>query len=209
MNVLAIGAHSDDVELGCGGTLAKHVENGDNVFVYVATISGYTNAYNKTVRANKIAKIEGINAMKVLGVEEYFFGNFKTLQVEFVDELNIEIIKLVEDYGIERVYTHWVGDVHHDHQAVAKSTLHSCRHVPQILMYRSNWYHSSSTFRGNFYIDISQQWEKKKKAIECHISELERTGFKWISFFDNEATNSGQKVGVERAEVYEIVKMLE
>ena len=42
MNVLAIGAHFDDIELGCGGTLAGHVRRGDNVYAYVATVSGLT-----------------------------------------------------------------------------------------------------------------------------------------------------------------------
>lgn len=209
MNVLAIGAHFDDVELGCGGTLAKHVAMGDNVYVYVATVSGYSNAYNQTVRSNAIAKHEAIKAMDTLGITELICGKFETLKVEFIDELNIDIIRLLEKYQIERVYTHWTGDVHHDHQAVGKSTLHSSRHVRQILMYRSNWYSSGHHFNGHFYQDISEFWEIKKKAVQCHTSELERTANKWISFFDNEALNSGQRVGVERAEVFEIVKFLE
>ena len=209
MNILAIGAHFDDVELGCGGTLAKHVSNGDKVYVFVATVSGYSNAYNQTVRSNKLAKKEAENSMATLGVEKLICGKFKTLQVEFIDALNIEILKIIERYNIDRVYTHWTGDIHHDHQAVAKSTLHSCRHVLQILMYRSNWYYSSSDFKGNYCIDISEFWEVKKKAIECHISELERTASKWMSFFDNEAINCGQRLGVERAEAFEIVKFLE
>jgi LmbE family N-acetylglucosaminyl deacetylase len=77
-----------------------------------------------------------------------------------------------------------------------------------MLMYRSNWYHSVSEFRGNFYIDISQYWPIKQKAIEAHESELDRTGRKWISFFKNEAENAGQRIGVEKAEVFEIVKWL-
>ena len=41
MNILAIGAHFDDVELGCGGALVKHTEEGDDVYVYVPTVSGF------------------------------------------------------------------------------------------------------------------------------------------------------------------------
>ena len=48
----------------------------------------------------------------------------------------------------------------------------------------------------------------KKKSIEAHVSELDRTGKKWIDFFCNEANNAGQKIGVEKAEVYEVVKWL-
>ncbi len=209
MNILAIGAHFDDVELGCGGALAKHVYNGDKVFAYVATISGFSNQYNQAIRSSEIALEEAQVAMKIIGVEELICGKFKTLEVEFVDELNIEILKIVEDKRIDLVYTHWIGDIHHDHQSVSRASLHSCRHVPRLLMYRSNWYHSTMEFRGNFYIDISKHWNTKEEAIRAHVSEVERTGNRWISFFKNEAENAGQRIGVRYAELFEVVKWLQ
>ena len=209
MNILAIGAHFDDVELGCGGALARHVSNGDNVYVYIATVSGFTNQYNETVRSNEIACREAEAAMRILGVKELICGNFETLKIEFVDNLNIEILKIVNGKKIDKVYTHWVGDIHHDHQAVARASLHSCRHVPRMLMYRSNWYHSTMEFRGNFYVDVTRFWDAKEQAIRAHVSEVDRTGEKWISFFKNEAENAGQRIGVKYAEVFEVVKWLE
>lgn len=208
MNVLAIGAHFDDIELGCAGTLAKHVANGDDVYAYVVTQSGFTNHKNIEVRSNEVATQEGEDAMKILGVK-LIKGIFPTLKVEFTDELNLEIVKIVEIHKIDLVYSHWVGDVHHDHQAVAKASLHSCRHVPRQLMYRSNWYHSNIDFKGNFYVDISDFWELKKQSIEAHKSEMDRTGRKWIVFFNNEAKNAGQRINVEKAEVFEVVRWLE
>jgi LmbE family N-acetylglucosaminyl deacetylase len=208
MNILAIGAHFDDVELGCGGALARHAKEGDNVYVFVATISGFSNQYNQEVRSNDTALAEASNAMKILGAKELICGNFKTLEVEFVDALNIEILKIVTEKKIDQVYAHWTGDIHHDHQAVARASLHSCRHVPRLLMYRSNWYHSTLEFRGNFYVDITSYWETKERAIRAHVTEVDRTGNKWISFFRNEAENAGQRIGVPKAEVFEIVKFL-
>ena len=207
MNVLAIGAHFDDIELGCGGTLAKHVANGDSVFAYVATKSGFTNHQNIVIRSNEIADKEGENAMNILGVT-LIKGNFEALKIEFDDDLNLDIIKIIENKKIDLVYSHWMGDIHHDHQAVARASLHSCRHVPRQLMYRSNWYHSNLEFKGNFYVDISDFWEIKKKSIEAHQSEMERTGKKWIEFFHNEAKNAGQRIEVKYAEVFEVVKWL-
>ncbi len=207
MNVLAIGAHFDDIELGCGGALAKHAANGDNVYAYVATKSGFINHQNIEIRSDSIANKEGENAMNILGVK-LIKGNFNTLEVEFTDDLNLQILKIVEDKNINTVYSHWMGDIHHDHQAVAKASLHSCRHVPRQLMYRSNWYHSNIDFKGNFYIDISDFWELKKKSIEAHKSEMDRTGSTWIDFFYNEAKNAGQKIGVDKAEVFEVIKWL-
>lgn len=208
MNILAIGAHFDDVELGCGGTLARHVVEGDSVYVFVATISGFSNQYKREVRSNDTALGEARNAMEILGVKELICGNFKTLEVEFVDALNIEILKIVTEKKIDQVYAHWTGDIHHDHQAVARASLHSCRHVPRLLTYRSNWYHSTLEFRGNFYVDITPYWEAKERAIRAHVTEVDRTGNKWISFFRNEAENAGQRIGVPMAEVFEIVKFL-
>ncbi len=207
MNILAIGAHFDDIELGCGGALAKHVASGDTVFAYVATVSGFTSHDKTVVRTNDSALREGRNAMKILGIE-LITGNFNTLEVEFSEELNVQILKIVEKEKIEMVYTHWVGDIHHDHQSVAKASLHSCRHVPRMLMYRSNWYHSNLEFKGNFYIDITNFLEKKILAIRAHESEIERTREKWISFFTNEVENAGQRIGVKYAEVFEVVKWL-
>ncbi len=208
MNVLAIGAHFDDIELGCGGVLSKHVSEGDTVYAYVATTSGFRSPDKQVVRSNEVAFLEGKLAMTTLGVD-LICGNFNTLEIEFNEALNVQILKIVEDKKIEKVYTHWIGDIHHDHQAVARASLHSCRHVPRMLMYRSNWYHSNLDFKGNFYIDITDHWSKKEESILAHKSELERTRYKWVNFFKNEAENAGQRIGVKYAEVFEVIKWLE
>lgn len=207
MNVLALGAHFDDIELGCGGALAKHVAEGDNVYAFVATRSGFANPQGKTVRASETALKEGRAAMKTLGVE-LFCGDFKTFEVEFCEALNASIIKVVESKKIDLVYTHWTGDIHHDHQAVARSSLHCCRHVPRMLMYRSNWYHSTADFRGTFYVDITRHWDAKERSFKQHRSEWKRAGKTWMEFFKKEAENAGQRIGVKYAEVFEVVKWL-
>jgi LmbE family N-acetylglucosaminyl deacetylase len=208
MNILAIGAHFDDIELGCGGTLAKHVANGDKVYAYVATVSGFMNSEKQVVRENETALDEGRKAMEILGIE-FTCGYFPTLEVEFNESLNAQIVRIVEDKKIEKVYTHWIGDIHHDHQAVARASLHSCRHVPRMLMYRSNWYHSNLDFRGAFYIDITNYLERKMDSLRAHKSEMDRTRESWIYFFTNEAESAGQRIGVKYAEVFELVKWLD
>jgi LmbE family N-acetylglucosaminyl deacetylase len=208
MNVLAIGAHFDDVELGCGGALARHARAGDAVYVYVATESGFADHKNRTVRTNEVALEEGRNAMAALGIRELILGKFKTLQVEFVDDLNVDILRIVEEKKIDAVFSHWPGDIHHDHKAVGQASIHGCRHVRRQLLFRSNWYHSTDDFRGNFYVDITDTWDVKRQAIEAHRSELERTHRRWIDFFRNEAENAGQKIGVRYAEVFQVLKWL-
>jgi LmbE family N-acetylglucosaminyl deacetylase len=209
MNILAIGAHFDDVELGCGGALARHAKGGDNVFVYVATTSGFANQYQETVRSDESALAEARQALGVLGITELFCGSFKTFDVEFTDALSIDILRIVEENQVNRVYTHWFGDTHHDHQAVSKASIHCCRRVPCVLMYRSNWYHSPVAFREDFYIDITEYWPIKERALKAYASEMERTGNAWLRFFENEAENAGRRVGVKYAEGYELIKWLE
>jgi LmbE family N-acetylglucosaminyl deacetylase len=208
MNILAIGAHYDDVELGCGGTLAKHIAEGDVVYVYVATKSGYAKYNDIQIRSPAVAVQEGEAAISLLGAK-LIKGNFKTLEVEFVEKLNVDILKIVEENNIDQAYIHWFGDIHHDHASVSKASLHSCRHVKRILMYRSNWYHSTLNFRGNFYVDISKYMNIKKEVIMQHKSELKRTNNNWIKFWENEAANSGLKIGVNYAEVFEVVKWIQ
>lgn len=209
MNILAIGAHFDDIELGCGGAIARHIAAGNNITVYVATESGFSDHRNKTIRSSDTARAEAEEAMHILGVKNMICGSFKALELEFIDALNIEILRIVEENRIDLVFSHWAGDIHHDHYALAKASLHGCRHVPRMLMYRSNWYHTNQEFVGNFYIDISDYWKIKEEAIKAHKSEMKRTGEKWISFFRNEAENAGQRIGVEKAEVFQVIKWLE
>ncbi|MDD5594683.1 MAG: PIG-L family deacetylase [Candidatus Omnitrophica bacterium] len=208
MNVLIIGAHFDDVELGCGGTIARHVKRKDKVYIYIATDSGYSSYAHRMVRSKKTAYEEGRKAAKILKAK-LICGNFKTLKLEFCEEINSELLKIVDEKKIDLIYTHWIGDIHHDHVALAKSSLHSGRHVKKFLMYRSNWYHSAVDFRGNFYVDITDTWQIKERAIKAHKSEYDRVGRKWVNFFRNEAENAGQRIGVKLAEVFELIKWIE
>lgn len=207
MNVLAVGAHFDDIELGCSGTLAKHVKNGDQVTIYVATNSQYANAEGKLIRSGETAKEEGTQAAGIIGAE-LICGSCNSLFLEFVEQTNVELLKIIEERKIELIYTHWVDDIQHDHINLAKATIHAGRHVPKILMYRSNWYLSAGNFKENYFVDISNTWDVKERAIMAHQSEFGRVGSKWIDYFKRDALNKGLIAGVEYAESFEVVKWL-
>lgn len=208
MNVLAIGAHFDDIELGCSGSLVKHVEKGDKVILFVATNSGFVSPDKKIVREEEKAMEEGRTAAALIG-GELVCGGFETLRLEFEDDLNAMLVKLVEKERIDMIYTHYAGDVHHDHIALARASLHAGRHVPKILSYHSNWYLSECPFSPDFYVDITDTWEKKAEVIKAHKSEYERAGDKWLAYFKNEAINNGYACGVKLAEGFSCIKWLE
>ena len=205
MNVLAIGAHFDDLELGCGGALARHSQCGDKVYGYIATTSQYSNKEGKVVRAGATAEQEARHASEIIGYE-LILGNIPTFYLEYGEDVNAQLVKLIEEKQIDLIYTHWINDVHHDHRNLALDTLHVARHVNKVLMYRSNWYISENTFQGNFYVDISDTWEKKKEAIKAYASEYERVGSVWIDYFEREALNNGLRTGVKYAEAFQIIK---
>ncbi len=208
MNVLAVGAHFDDVELGCGGTVARHAHQGDKVFVYVATNSGFTDYAQRVVRKPEIALSEGERAAEILGVRSLICGEFPTNDLMFTDELMCSLLRIIEEEKIELIYTHWDGDIHHDHHVLAKATLAAGRHVQRMFMYRSNYYDSGQAFLGNFYIDVSDFVEQKRAAIMAHESEFGRVGEKWLDFFLSQNKNDGLKIGVPYAESFQIVKYL-
>ncbi len=207
MNVLAVGAHFDDIELGCSGALAKHVKCGDQVTIYVATNSEYSNGEGKLIRSGDTARKEGEEAAAVIGAE-LICGKCPSLFLEFEEKTNIELIKLIEERQIDLLYTHWKDDIQHDHINLAKASIHAGRHVPRILMYRSNWYLSDGNFKANYFVDISETWEIKEKAILAHQSEYGRVGGKWLDFFKRQAQNNGLIAGVAYAESFEVVKWL-
>lgn len=208
MRILAIGAHFDDVELGCGGSLLKWRAQGHRIALFVATKSGYKDAKGRVIRSDRVARAEGVESAKLLRAKLHE-GGFPTFKVEFGEPLNRKILRVVVETKPDLVLTHWTGDTHHDHREMARATLHCCRHVPRILLYRSNWYESNARFKPRFYVDISSTLEKKIRLVRIHASEFTRTRGNWEKFVRAEASLSGLKVGCEYAEAFEAVKWLE
>lgn len=206
-NILFIGAHFDDIELGAAGTLLKHRAEADRCIMLVLTNSAYYNYDGTPIRDVETAAREGQLAARILDAELISMGlETKTLQYGF--EL-IEIInKVIDENNIDTIYTHWNKDVHQDHSAIGRATLNAGRHVNNILMYRSNWYQTTEFFRGNYFVDISEFIDTKIEAVKAHANEYKKFGQGWVDFFVNENANTGKRMGVAYAEEFEIVKIL-
>ncbi len=207
MNILGVGAHYDDLELGCSGTLIKHVMNGDKVIMIVITDSSYEGPDGKIIRTREEAMNEGSIAAAIIEAELICL-DYKTFNVPFDDHLGVLLTNFIEKFEIDIVYSHWVGDLHRDHQYAGRSTLMAARHVPRFLMYRSNFYDTEQQFQGNFYSDITLVMDKKIEVIKAHKSELERVRYQWLDFFIKQHENDGQKIGVKYAECFELVRYL-
>lgn len=120
MNVLVVSAHHDDEVIGCGGTVCRHVEKGDDV--YVAYVSaGLLNVPGKTGddAINTIEK-EARNAGEVLGVRNQFFLREKDRFIEYGETALKKLIACIRTVSPSRIYTHHEGDGDADHMAVYK-----------------------------------------------------------------------------------------
>jgi LmbE family N-acetylglucosaminyl deacetylase len=208
MKVLAIAGHADDVELGLGGTLARHSDNGDDVTVVLVTHSGYSNYDGRIIRTSEVASAEAVEAADILGIDKLIIWDYETKEVEYNVKLIEDLNRLVDQIQPDVVYTHWVEDANQDHSAISKATLIAARNIPRILMYQSNWHSSESTFRGRFYVDITDYIQKKTRAIQAHKSEVGKRGSSWVEFFTNKNRNDGIAIGVGYAECFEIIKWL-
>ncbi len=165
-SVLAIGAHPDDIELGCGGTLARHVAAGDQVAMLVVT-RGEVGPGETDQRVT-----EQERAVEVLGVHTLLWGTGITDCQVSLHEL--ELVHLIED-AIQRVdativYTHSPNDSHQDHRAVALCTMGAARWISTVMCYEAP---SSLQFSPTAYVDISDSLDKKIDAVLSHASQAE------------------------------------
>src|SRR3989344_1682208 len=97
MNVVAIGAHFDDIELGCGGTIARHVAAGDNVTMVVVTSGEYHWYDGDMIRSKEEALKEGKNAAEILGVKDLMYrSNWYSSMENFDGRFYIDISKYID-----------------------------------------------------------------------------------------------------------------
>jgi LmbE family N-acetylglucosaminyl deacetylase len=161
VNILAIGAHPDDIELGCGGLLIKSARNGHNVFMY--TLTRGSAAGDPMQRTN-----EQIESAKFIGADMLWIDNFEDTKLS----LNVELINRIE-HIIKRcqadvIYTHPVIDTHHDHRAVVEATLEAGRSIPNILSYEMP---VTKDFKPQIYYDVSDVIDDKIELLSIFSSQ--------------------------------------
>ena len=207
MKVLAIGAHADDVELGCGGTLLKWAAEGHEIVVHVVTDSAYGDPAGKPVRFATDAAQEAAAAAARLGAR-LSVGPFPCFGIaDTPSALGTSLAGLVRAERPDVVLTHWDGDSHADHRVVAQATRHAVRRVPTVLAYRSNWYPGGRAFDARVFVDISATLEEKLALIRLYASENGRTGGVWEAQVRREAESQGYAHGVAAAEGFEAISV--
>ena len=173
LNVVCVGGHPDDPETGCGATLARYSAHGHNVTIIYLTRGEAGITGKSHDEAARIRTDEALKASRILGAKPLFAG-----QIDGSSEISNSryeaFSRLVTEQQPDVVFTHWPVDTHRDHCAAS------------LLSYQA-WYRSgrkyalvyfevmsgeqTQQFAPNFYVDVSETWEKKKEACFMHASQ--------------------------------------
>ena len=164
MNILAIGAHPDDVELGCGGTLLKAVRQGHNVYTYNVTRGSASGDPNMRVQ-------ELIRSSEFVGVKTLWIDNFEDTKLSLNSQLVNHIEYFIGKAKPDLVYTHSACDNHHDHRAIAAATIEAGRFVPNIVAYEMP---VTKDFKPQVYFDISDVIDEKIRLLNVFYSQRDK-----------------------------------
>ena len=201
MNVMAIGAHPDDIEFGCGGTLIKHKDKGHKVIYVCMTDTESVDATRgKVIRSESELKSETQCAADVLGVDNIFYLPFKDLHVPFSFESVSALETLIKQYNVDTIYTHWSGDS-------------NARYVRNIYCYEQIPIprHTDNPMRINSYTDISDSFDDKIQAAECHQSQFKKykeAGFDVTKNLTTLAKFRGIQANCQYAEGFQVIKQV-
>jgi len=159
--VLAIGAHPDDVEIGCGGALLRHHAYGDHI--HVLTLSNGSRGGDVGTRIK-----ESRAAAELLGAELHLADLDDTNLTDGPETIEAikNVIRIVEPTV---VYTHSEHDVHQDHRGVNRATITAAREVPRLFCYQAP--SASGAFNPAKFISIDAYIEEKLKSIAVFESQ--------------------------------------
>ena len=175
MNILAIGPHPDDIEIGCAGTLIKYAERGHNVFFLLMTKGEMGGEAGLRYH-------EQIKSAETIGVKEVFWGGFT--DTELLEKGN-EIIHVTEGY-IQKIqpdfiFVNFFDDTHQDHRTVNQSVLSAARYVRNVMFYEVP---TTNNFLPNIFVDIGSTLERKLEALRVHASQVTKTNIQVLSILD-------------------------
>lgn len=203
-NVLFIGAHPNDIELGCGGTLIKHIVNKD--IVYTIVLSDGEMRIGKS-DADRIQ--EAKNALLDAGIDEQNITFIHVPDTMFMDYRKIilnEIEKVCSEHKIKKVYTHTNKEFRQDHVVVFEETLRGARNVSDILTYEL-CASTLPTFSPNYYVNITEVFHVKLLLLGKHGSQSKKAYFDY-DFISSLAKFRGSQIKKLYAEGFEIVRMI-
>ncbi|WP_425269776.1 PIG-L deacetylase family protein [Leptospira yasudae] len=187
--VLTVAAHPDDEILGCGGTMARYSEEGNDVHILILA-EGLTsrdltrNRENKAHELTELGKIAQMSSIKI-GAKSIELLDFPDNRMDSVDRLDIikAIERKIEDVKPEVVFTHFGNDLNIDHRITQDAVITACRPYPGQVVKEIYFFEVPSStewqfdggvrFSPNVYFSLTEdQMNKKIESLSIYQSEM-------------------------------------
>lgn len=174
MNILAIGAHPDDIEIGCGGSLIKYAQHGHQIHLMVVTRGEQGGKRN-------IRRREQEAAARMLGAKRIFWGTYEDTRVGVDRKLIQNIEKVIAEVNPLFIFVHYGDDTHQDHRHLATCTVTATRYTRNVLFYEGP---TTQNFTPTVFVNIDSVLERKLDALKAHASQVMKTNIKGVSIID-------------------------
>ena len=218
--ILVVAAHPDDEVLGCGGTIARHADEGDYVQILIVA-EGATSRQQLRDRIQVGEELSTLaqaahTAGSILGAAGVELLDLPDNRLDSLDRL--DLIKHIEDrinfHQPQVVYVHHAGDLNVDHRRLHEAVVTACRPIPghpvrRLLSFEvassSEWQApgSAPTFKPNWFVDISDQWKRKRAALMAYSMEMRPWPHsRSLEALEHLARWRGSQVGIEAAEAF-------
>lgn len=194
--VLAIGAHVDDVENGCGAALLRHLDFGHRVVILVLTQGEEDGAPSaRTGEAELAARLMGAKVI---------LGDLPAMQLSDGDETVKVIERVIDAFEPDVVYTHSAQDAHSDHRNAYRATLLAAREAPTLYSYQSLT--STTDFKPTMFVEVSEYLDKKKELLSFFQTPEENRPYLKPQMIDATALYWGRFAGFGKVEPLEVVR---
>lgn len=203
--VLVLAPHTDDGEFGCGGSIAKFIEEGKTVY-YVA----FSTAEKSVPEGwpKDILKTEVKEATKRIGInpENLFIYNYEVRKLNYVrQEILEELVKLKKEIKPDLVFLPTLNDLHQDHQTVAAEATRAFKQV-SMMGYELPW--NTITFHTQAFIKLRKSHvDKKIHALTAYNSQSQKE-YAREDFIRGWAKTRGTQIGADYAEAFEITRWI-
>ena len=208
MKILVIAPHMDDEVLGMGGTIVKHVIEGDEVFVCFVAHRIYDHKFDE--EKNKVEIQSTLKAKEVLGYKEAKFLNLNDERLDAcIQDIFIPLEAYIDKIKPEVVYVNYQGDDHQDHKAVFQAAMVALRsfaneNIKKVICYEAPL---STEFSPNFYVNIEKHLKTKIEALLCYQTEKREyphpRSCKGIEIL---AMKRGVEIGFKVAEAFVVIR---
>jgi len=201
MNILAIGSHPDDIEIGCGASLAKFNAKGHSVYLYVATLGGAGGD-------PEVRRFEQVNSARIMGVKDIFWGSFEDTDI-IIDKSSIATVEeIIHKVNPDMILVNYHDDTHQDHRNMAAITNSATRYIPNVLFYETP---TTQNFMPNVFVDIGTEYLAiKLRALMAHTSQINRTNIANLSIIqvaESSAHFRGVQARVACAEAFHSLRL--